>query len=129
MSWTLTKGLDDTIIGTVYPPIGTPYYGAPFFVNVVLPDGYPVYPPRVQMTSRIFHPNFTLKGHLYIDKLYDEYTPDFTLSKVMDYILQLFSHPDMDPLSQNNLEAGTLYKEDREKFEEKARDWTLKYCL
>ena len=52
-----------------------------------------------------------------------------TISKVLHSIECLLYDPNPDSVcDRGNYEAFNLYKKDRKKFEEKAREWTKKYA-
>uniref|UniRef100_A0A2N9FMZ6 Uncharacterized protein n=1 Tax=Fagus sylvatica TaxID=28930 RepID=A0A2N9FMZ6_FAGSY len=40
------------LIGTIPGPIGTPYEGGTFQIDISLPDGYPFEPPKMQFTTK-----------------------------------------------------------------------------
>lgn len=129
MKWTLIEGAEpNVLIGTFYPPKETPYYDGILFAHIIVPNGFPMHPPSVIMRSRIFHPNFRETGELYINMLYEGWDGRYTLDDVMNHVWHLLIEPDMDPLSQNNIAASELYKNNRREFNKKARKWTLKYC-
>ncbi len=130
--WDLSYKNSSVYIATFIPPETSIYYGGIFFANITIPLGYPTYPPRVKMTTKIYHPNFSqtkeYEGGMYVDVLYSDYKITFTLAKLMEYIWNLFSRPDADSLSQCNNEASHMYKTDRVEFEQIAKEWTAKYA-
>ncbi len=129
--WGLDQSPNDpqVYIATFIPPTGSVYHDGTFYANITL-NGYPMYPPRVQMTTPIFHPNFLQQdGQMYVEVLYSDYKMTFTLLDLMEYIYGLFINPDLDSLSQCNSTASELYKNDSEKFKATAQEWTTKYAI
>ena len=118
---------------TFIPDDESIYADGIFFVNITFPKEYPFYPPRLRMTTQIFHPNVAnAKGHegnMYIDILYDEWTPMMTITKLLEYVHGLFYKPDFDSITTCNPKAAYLYQNDREKFNAIAKEWTSKYAF
>ena len=104
----------------------SPYAGGLFFLNIHFPTDYPFKPPKVQFTTKIFHPNINSNGGICLDILKDQWSPALTISKVLLSICSLLTdaNPD-DPLVP---EIAQMYKKDRKKFEETAKSWTRKYA-
>jgi ubiquitin-protein ligase len=128
--WGLDQSINDPqiYVATFIPPAGSVYHDGVFYANITL-NGYPIYPPRVQMTTKIFHPNFSQDGQMHVEVLYSDYNMTFTLLDLMEYIYGLFINPDPDILSQCNSTASELYKNDSEKFKAIAQEWTVKYAI
>ncbi|KAF9668076.1 hypothetical protein SADUNF_Sadunf15G0089800 [Salix dunnii] len=53
------------LTGTIPGPIGTPYEGGTFQIDITLPDGYPFEPPKMQFATKVCCPmNGSLKNVL-----------------------------------------------------------------
>eukprot|EP00350_Pseudokeronopsis_sp_OXSARD2_P010600 CAMPEP_0170540016 /NCGR_PEP_ID=MMETSP0211-20121228/2_1 /TAXON_ID=311385 /ORGANISM="Pseudokeronopsis sp., Strain OXSARD2" /LENGTH=110 /DNA_ID=CAMNT_0010842259 /DNA_START=30 /DNA_END=362 /DNA_ORIENTATION=+ len=108
-------------------PDDSPYAGGVFFLNIHFPTDYPFKPPKCNFTTRIYHPNINSNGSICLDILKDQWSPALTISKVLLSISSLLTdaNPD-DPLVP---EIAHLYKNDKEKYETTAKEWTRKYAM
>jgi len=122
----------------------SPYSGGVFFLAIHFPTDYPFKPPKVNFTTRIYHPNINSNGSICLDILRDQWSPALTISKGTDLTNVLFigslltcavllsicsmltdPNPD-DPLVP---EIAHVYKTDRSRYEATAREWTRKYAI
>jgi len=111
---------------TIMGPEDSSYAGGLFFLNIHFPTDYPFKPPKVQFTTKIFHPNINSNGGICLDILKDQWSPALTISKVLLSICSLLTDPNPDdPLVP---EIAQMYKKSRGKFDETARQWTAKYA-
>ena len=111
---------------TIIGPEDSPYAGGLFFLNIHFPSDYPFKPPRLQFTTKVYHPNINDKGGICLDILQAQYSPALTIGKVLLSICSLLTdaNPD-DPLVPA---IATEYKTDRAKFNKTARQWTQQYA-
>jgi ubiquitin-protein ligase len=126
------------------PQSDSPYSGGVFFLAIHFPTDYPFKPPKVNFTTRIYHPNINSNGSICLDILRDQWSPALTISKGMYLIMLQFQYisnaetvllsicsmltdpnPD-DPLVP---EIAHVYKTDRSRYESTAREWTRKYAI
>eukprot|EP00996_Jenningsia_fusiforme_P004773 NODE_5639_length_653_cov_97.708609_g5255_i0.p2 GENE.NODE_5639_length_653_cov_97.708609_g5255_i0~~NODE_5639_length_653_cov_97.708609_g5255_i0.p2 ORF type:complete len:166 (-),score=52.14 NODE_5639_length_653_cov_97.708609_g5255_i0:155-601(-) len=111
---------------TIMGPEDSAYAGGLFFLNIHFPTDYPFKPPKVQFATKIFHPNVNSNGGICLDILKDQWSPALTIAKVLLSICSLLTDPNPDdPLVP---EIAQMYKKDRKKYEETARQWTRKYA-
>ena len=131
----------------------SPYSGGVFFLAIHFPTDYPFKPPKVNFTTRIYHPNINSNGSICLDILRDQWSPALTISKgsvfhtrsgdngishvlglvlmmIVTVLLSICSmltdpNPD-DPLVP---EIAHVYKTDRSRYESTAREWTRKYAI
>jgi ubiquitin-conjugating enzyme E2 D/E len=66
---------------TIMGPGDSPYSGGVFFLAIHFPTDYPFKPPKVNFTTRIYHPNITSNGSICLDILRDQWSPALTISK------------------------------------------------
>ncbi|KAJ5652463.1 ubiquitin-conjugating enzyme [Penicillium longicatenatum] len=112
---------------TIMGPGDSPYSGGVFFLNIQFPTDYPFKPPKVNFTTRIYHPNINSNGSICLDILRDQWSPALTISKVLLSICSMLTDPNPDdPLVP---EIAHVYKTDRPRYEATAREWTRKYAI
>jgi ubiquitin-conjugating enzyme E2 D/E len=111
---------------TIIGPEGTPYNGGVFMLSILFPSNYPFKPPKMQFTTKIYHPNIDRNGNICLDILRDQWSPALTISRVLLSISSLLADPNPDdPL---DAEIASLYKHKRAVFDSNAREMTLRYA-
>ena len=112
---------------TIMGPDDSPYTGGIFFLNIHFPTDYPFKPPKINFTTRIYHPNINSNGSICLDILKEQWSPALTITKVLLSLSSLLTdaNPD-DPLVP---EIAQIYKNDKPKYEATAREWTRKYAM
>ena len=111
---------------TIMGPSDSVYQGGVFFLNIHFPTDYPFKPPKCVFTTRIYHPNINSNGSICLDILKDQWSPALTISKVLLSISSLLTDPNPDdPLVP---EIANIYKTDRNKYKQTAKEWTKKYA-
>src|SRR3984885_17458 len=128
---------------TIMGPPDSPFQGGVFFLAIHFPTDYPFKPPKVNFTTRIYHPNINSNGSICLDILRDQWSPALTISKgaeilrnphdAMLTLLVLLSICSMltDPNPDDPLvpEIAHVYKTDRARYEATAREWTRKFAI
>jgi ubiquitin-conjugating enzyme E2 D/E len=108
----------------IFGPTKSPYEDGKFLLDISIPSDYPFKPPKIKFITRIFHPNINSTGEICIDTLKNNWSPSLTLDKVLLSIIALLDNPNPDdPL---DAEAASLYKNDRNKYNEKIRNMIKK---
>ncbi len=104
----------------------SPYKGGIFYLDIHFPKDYPFKPPKINFTTRIYHPNINANGGICLDILKDQWSPALTISKVLLSICSLLTDPNPDdPLVP---EIALIYNNDYQQFLEKAKLWTECYA-
>ena len=112
---------------TIMGPTGSPYEGGIFHLRVSFPIDYPFKPPTCVFVTKIFHPNINTSGGICLDILKESWSPALTMTKVLLSISSMLDDPNPDdPLMPS---IAKLYKEDKEKYIQEARHWTLVYAI
>ncbi|KAI0270979.1 ubiquitin-conjugating enzyme/RWD-like protein [Russula aff. rugulosa BPL654] len=107
------------------------YEGGNFEVDIVLPDGYPFYPPKVKFITKVYHPNISSSGAISIDILHHQWTPRFTLPTLLISLQSFLCSPELcDPGPDDPVDAGVAkqFASSRKAFEDTARNWTRRYA-
>ena len=112
--------------GFILGPNDSPYAGGVFKLEIQFPVDYPFKPPKVQFTTKIYHPNINASGLICLDILKQQWSPALTVSKVLLSVTSLLTDPNPDdPFVP---EIANLYKQNRSKYEEEARIWTNRFA-
>ncbi|CAI2381165.1 unnamed protein product [Moneuplotes crassus] len=112
--------------GYLIGPSESPYSGGIFLLEIEFPIQYPFRSPKVKFTTKVYHPEINSKGMVSLDILRDQWSPALTIPKILESILWLMKNPNADdPLMPD---IAILYKHNRESYNAKAKEWTLKYC-
>ena len=101
-------------------------------MNIDFPTNYPSKPPIVFFKTKIFHPNFREDKKVCccsLEILGSQWFSNLSISNVVLGICSLLTEPyPNSECKDRNKEATYLYKYDRTKFEETAKEWTKKYA-
>jgi len=94
---------------TLRGPEETPFETGTFVVRFVVPESYPLAPPKASFVTKIFHPNVHFRtGEICLDVLKDQWSPAWTLHSVCRAILALMRDPEPD--SPLNCDAGNMLR-------------------
>ncbi|KAI8909111.1 ubiquitin-conjugating enzyme/RWD-like protein [Gorgonomyces haynaldii] len=115
-------------------PEGTLYEGGFFRARLEFPNNYPLMPPKMTFTSRMFHPNVYPDGRVCISILHapageddwgyeqasERWLPIHTVETIVLSVISMLSSPNDE--SPANLEAAKLMREDPKGFKRKVRE-------
>jgi ubiquitin-protein ligase len=134
---------------TITGKSGTPYADGKFMFEIKMPDNYPFHPPYAYCHTLLWHPNIDSsippgKINICLDLINPElvgkvdpstgasgWTPSKTLTNIIEALKgQIHMEPPFfNPSDPLNFEAGDQARNNEDKFEAKAREWTKKYAL
>ncbi|QHN98216.1 ubiquitin-conjugating enzyme E2 27 isoform X1 [Arachis ipaensis] len=115
------------LLGTIPGPIGTPYEGGVFKIDITLPDGYPFEPPKMQFSTKVWHPNISSQsGAICLDILKDQWSPALTLKTALLSVQALLSAPQPD--DPQDAVVAQQYLKDYQTFVNTARYWTESFA-
>ncbi|XP_015882249.1 ubiquitin-conjugating enzyme E2 27 [Ziziphus jujuba] len=115
------------LIGTIPGPVGTPYEGGTFQIDISLPDGYPFEPPKMQFATKVWHPNISSQsGAICLDILKDQWSPALTLKTALLSVQALLSAPQPD--DPQDAVVAQQYLRDYQTFVGTARYWTESFA-
>lgn len=81
--------LSASIVG----PPGSPYEGGKFFLYIVVPQFYPMFPPTVRFLTKIVHPNISRHGDVGIDIIQHNWSLALTIPKILLSVQSLLTDP------------------------------------
>ncbi|XP_057767564.1 ubiquitin-conjugating enzyme E2 27 [Salvia miltiorrhiza] len=111
------------LLGTIPGPLGTPYEGGTFKIDITLPDGYPFEPPKMRFATKVWHPNISSQsGAICLDILKDQWSPALTLKTALLSVQALLSAPEPD--DPQDAVVAQQYLKDYQTFVGTARYWT-----
>jgi len=108
-------------------PQESPYAGGSFALELFLPEEYPMSPPKVRFTTKIYHPNIDKLGRICLDILKDKWSPALQIRTVLLSVQALLSAPNPDdPLANDVAEA---WKTNEKTAIKTAKEWTKKHAM
>ena len=117
-------------------PRGTPYEGGLFTILAIFPDDYPIHGPEFKFENKIYHLNVDLKndfGNICINSINAWRVsgqvpgkPSYTVKQALFDIFCLFYNQGVE--SAYDEKMAQLYKNNPQKFNEEAKNWTQKFA-
>ena len=112
-------------------PSGTPYEGGSFRVKIRLPKDYPFKPPRVELFTKIYHPNVRRGDGQFCDYccISGQYhwSPANNVTTLFLGLHSMLKDPNTD--CGVDAQAFRLYQTYRNRFNKIAREWTIQYAM
>ena len=95
----------------------------------IFPTDYPFKPPKITMQTKVFHPNISRKGTIFVSILQtgsDSWSPALTVDKILQSLRSLLSEPNVaDPMDADSAE---LFRKSPKEFDKMAAMWTHMYA-
>ncbi len=110
-------------------PANSPYNGGKFVLEIKFPTNYPIKSPAIQFITKIYHPHIRKSGAFCECAPFSSqnWSPVITLHKALLDIWRM-----MDDPASSGCQCGEiwrLYANNRNTFNETAREWTHKYAI
>lgn len=112
---------------TIKGPNDSPYQEGVFFLKIQFPFNYPLKPPKITFTTRIYHPNIDRNGNICLDILRSQWSPALTISQLLLSIYTMLCDP--NPEDALVPKIAKVYIKNRQKYDRRARAWTQKYAM
>ena len=104
----------------------SPYEDGIFKVKVNLPDNFPNGRPYLYFITKMFHPNINqANGCVSLNLMY-EWVPTRTIEEVFFGFLEVMENP---RVGRGGGEPAKLLAENRDKFFEKVREYTIQFAM
>ena len=110
---------------TMLGPQDTPYAGGLFYLTAKFPDDYPTHGPKVKFVNQMYHLNVSKNGDVCINTL-GNWVKGTTMTEVLSLIFALFYK--QNPNDPYDHQMAELFKNNRQQFDKKAKEYTLKYA-
>ena len=119
-------------------PEDTLYEGGFFKAILTFPEDFPQSPPEMKFVTEMFHPNIYKDGRVCISILHnpgiDQYNeqeridenwrPSLGVEQIVISVISMLSDPNTD--SPANIDASVMFKNQRQQYEQRVRQLTLK---
>jgi len=113
--------------GSFPGPMGTPYEGGKYYVDILIPNEYPFRPPTMKFETKLWHPNVSSQtGAICLDTLSSNWSPVLTIKSALIMLQSLLSTP--EPKDPQDAEVAAMLLNSPKDFEHKAREWAVKYA-
>lgn len=107
-------------------PDQPPYHRKAFSLRINFPKEYPLKPPAVTFTTKIYHPNVDENGQVCLPIISKENWKPYTKAyQVLEALYNLVNRPDLaEPV---RVELADLLTQNPELFQRKAEEFTLQF--
>jgi ubiquitin-conjugating enzyme E2 G2 len=114
-------------------PSDTPFEDGIFCANLSFPKDYPLSPPKMKFTTKIYHPNVYEDGTVCISILHppgkdpngyedasERWSPVQSVEKILLSVVSMLAEPNVE--SPASVDAAKMYRTDRARFNQIVRD-------
>ena len=113
-------------------PADTPYLGGKFNVTVDFTENYPFKAPKVNFTTKIYHPGVSQKdGTICMAAIESNWVPTLNAKYVIGALVTLLRDPSNaadNPVDDDGQKAALEFKSNRAKFDATAAEWVAKFA-
>ena len=92
------------------------WFNAHYNFHFEISDNYPYEPPKVKLTTKIFHPNIDYQGNINLNILRSDWRPILSINLIIYGLHFLFSEP--NPNDCINQHAGYIMRNNKDEFKE-----------
>ena len=125
---------------SIIGPNNTPYQNGLFILDIHIPIDYPFKPPKIKFITKIYHWSIKSDGTFCIDILKDNWSPNLRIHGIVNSIYSWLKDPQFGPCptcgdtsgecqGPPNLEIIKLFRNNKKKYNQNAKEWTQKYAL
>eukprot|EP01128_Nolandella_sp_AFSM9_P003978 TRINITY_DN1747_c4_g1_i1.p1 TRINITY_DN1747_c4_g1~~TRINITY_DN1747_c4_g1_i1.p1 ORF type:complete len:207 (+),score=57.17 TRINITY_DN1747_c4_g1_i1:87-623(+) len=114
----------------------TPFEGGVFSAILTFPYDYPLNPPKMVFSTKLFHPNIYPNGEVCISILHapgddpsryehssERWSPVQSVEKILISVMSMLSEPNIE--SPANVDAAKMFRDHRAQFDEVVRQQVL----
>ncbi|XVF14739.1 hypothetical protein REPUB_Repub09cG0087600 [Reevesia pubescens] len=106
----------------------SPYKRGLFSIRIHFPMDYPLNPPTVHFTTRIFHPNIN-QGSISYPMLRESWNPIMRISMILEKLIEIFQDQILEAAHPDSNAIANMYNNDYPQYWSIARSWTLQYAI
>ena len=117
----------------IFGPTETIYEGGFFRAILTFPEDYPNNPPKMQFTTKMWHPNIYKDGRVCIsilhppgtdkfneqEKAEERWRPSLGAEEILLSVISMLNDPNPD--SPANIDAAVMFRKNREEYNSKVR--------
>ena len=109
-------------------PIKTCYEGGVFDIDIIIPDEYPMQPPKLKFDTIIYHPNISsVNGAICLDILKKEkWNMNISIKQILKSLQTLMIKPVLD--DPQEIAVAKQYMTNIKLFNETAKQWVEEYA-
>jgi ubiquitin-protein ligase len=119
------------VVVLVEGPLSSLYEGGVYRLGMTLASDYPLRPPTIVLLTNTFHPMVS-PSSWYFDSfsLYRDntWTSGISLVDIVNRFIEILAFPDSFKTYYLNSEVASLFENDRQAFDVKAREYTSLYA-
>ena len=122
----------------IFGPTETIYEGGFFRAILDFPEDYPNNPPKMQFTTKMWHPNIYKDGKVCIsilhppgtdkfneqEKAEERWRPSLGAEEILLSVISMLNDPNPD--SPANIDAAVMFRKNREEYNSKVRSLVLR---